>query len=283
MAKKKKKAKSTKKQAAKKTGKKGAKKAGKKAAKKATKKLAKKAAKKVAKKAGKKTAKKAAKKAGRKPAAKKAGAGAKKAKKKASKPRAPKVATPPPAAVTEPAATEISYASEPGAGDSSDEEEGGRSAPSTGDDAPHFSLPVLNAPTASWSLDDYVGRKNIVLYFYPKDDTPGCTVEACNFQQGLDTYEAHDTVVVGVSPDSVESHRKFAQKFGLNFPLLADTDREVAKLYGVWVKKKMYGRESMGIQRSTFLINKKGKIARAWTKVKVEGHSDEVLNALQSL
>lgn len=287
MAKKKKtKVKAGKAKPAKKPGKKSAKKKGKTTAKKAAKKITKKAAKKAAKKTAKKTAKKAAKKTAKK-AAKKAKTPAKLAKKPG---KAPKTAKKPRRASAAVASSGFEHGGEHETlADTfsselpSDDEEGSGQAPTTGDDAPNFALPVLNGEGETWSLDDVQGEKNVVLYFYPKDDTPGCTLEACAFQQDLSSFDEHDAIVVGVSGDSLESHRKFAAKHQLSFPLLSDGDHAVAKAYGVWVKKNMYGRESMGIQRSTFLINKHGQIARAWHKVKVDGHSTEVLQALQSL
>ena len=122
-----------------------------------------------------------------------------------------------------------------------------------------------------------------MLYFYPRDDTPGCTTEACSFRDHFPVFEQHDAVVLGVSGDSLDSHRKFAAKFSLPFPLLADEDHQVAEAYGVWVEKNMYGKKSMGIQRATFLIDKQGKIAAVWPKVKVDGHFDEVAAKLAEL
>lgn len=116
-----------------------------------------------------------------------------------------------------------------------------------------------------------------MLYFYPKDMTPGCTTEACDFRDYHPKFAELNTVVLGVSPDDVASHDKFAAKHELPFPLLADTDHKVAESYGVWVLKKMYGREYMGIQRSTFVIDKEGKVAKVWPNVKVAGHVQEVL------
>lgn len=150
-----------------------------------------------------------------------------------------------------------------------------------GQSAPAFTLPAH--PEASIKLSQFKGRQNVVLYFYPRDDTPGCTTEACGFRDNLAVLESADTVVLGVSADSVESHRKFAGKFGLTFPLLADEDHAVCEKYGVWVEKNMYGKKSMGIQRATFLIGKDGKVARVWPKVKVEGHVAEVAEAVAEL
>ncbi|MFD2369225.1 thioredoxin-dependent thiol peroxidase [Brevibacillus sp. GCM10020057] len=144
--------------------------------------------------------------------------------------------------------------------------------------APDFTLEASDNRTIS--LSDYRG-KNVVLYFYPKDMTPGCTTEACDFRDYHPKFAQLDTVVLGISPDSVKSHDKFAAKHELPFPLLADPDHQVAEAYGVWVLKKMYGREYMGIERSTFVIDKEGRIAKAWTKVKVKGHVQEVLQFIQ--
>ncbi|MBO8164654.1 MAG: thioredoxin-dependent thiol peroxidase [Brevibacillus sp.] len=143
-----------------------------------------------------------------------------------------------------------------------------------GQPAPDFTLSASNGQTVS--LNDYRG-KNVVLYFYPKDMTPGCTTEACDFRDYHPKFAELNTVVLGVSPDDVASHDKFAAKHELPFPLLADTDHKVAESYGVWVLKKMYGREYMGIQRSTFVIDKEGKVAKVWPNVKVAGHVQEVL------
>ena len=154
------------------------------------------------------------------------------------------------------------------------------STPEVGSKAPAFKLPASTGTTIS--LKDYVG-KHVVLYFYPRDDTPGCTTEACGFRDEIGNFESSDTAVLGVSADSVASHQKFATKFSLPFPLLADEDHAIAEKYGVWVEKNMYGKKSMGIQRATFLIDKTGKIAAAWPKVKVDGHVAEVAAKLAEL
>lgn len=146
--------------------------------------------------------------------------------------------------------------------------------------APDFTLQDSEGNTVR--LADYRGRK-VVLYFYPKDDTPGCTTEACSFRDNLGRVQALGAVVLGVSPDTVESHRKFAEKHGLQFTLLADPDTTTAQAYGVWVKKTMYGREHMGIERATFIIDEAGIIRRVFPKVKVEGHTDEVIEALKEM
>ena len=129
-------------------------------------------------------------------------------------------------------------------------------------------------------LSDYKGKK-VVLYFYPKDDTPGCTKEACNFRDGLKDLTKEGAVVLGVSTDDVKSHQKFKEKFKLNFPLLADTDKKIVEAYGVWKEKSMYGRTYMGIERTTFIIGKDGKISHIFPKVKVDEHYDEVMEALE--
>ncbi len=150
-----------------------------------------------------------------------------------------------------------------------------------GKKAPDFSLTSTSGETIS--LSDYIGRKSVVLYFYPKDMTPGCTIEACNFRDRSDEIEDLGAVVLGVSPDSVASHGKFTEKHGLNFPLLADPGAALAKKYDVWKEKNLYGKKSMGIERTTFLIDKEGKIASVWRRVNVEGHDDQVIDAIQEL
>jgi len=144
----------------------------------------------------------------------------------------------------------------------------------TGQAAPDFTLQSSGGGTIS--LKDFCG-KNVVLYFYPKDMTPGCTTEACDFRDYHPEFAKLDTVVLGISPDDVKSHDKFTAKHELPFPLLADPDHQVAEAYGVWVLKKMYGREYMGIERTTFLIDREGTVANVWRKVKVKGHVQEVL------
>jgi peroxiredoxin Q/BCP len=129
------------------------------------------------------------------------------------------------------------------------------------------------------SLSDFRGKK-VVLYFYPKDDTPGCTVEACSFRDGLSQIEGKGAVVLGVSVDPVDSHQVFKQKFNLNFPLLSDANKEMVQNYGVWKKKSMYGRTYMGIERTTFLIDEEGRIAKIFPKVDVNVHFNEVLASL---
>lgn len=123
----------------------------------------------------------------------------------------------------------------------------------------------------------------VVLYFYPRDDTPGCTKEACAFRDAQAEWAASGAKLFGISPDTVESHVKFRDKYQLNFPLLADPDHAVAEQYGAWREKNLYGKKSMGIQRSTFLIDAEGKVARLWKRVKVEGHDRQVQEALGQL
>ena len=123
--------------------------------------------------------------------------------------------------------------------------------------------------------------KNVVLYFYPKADTPGCTTEACSFRDASEKFTAQNTVIVGISPDQSEAQAAFRSKFNLPFTLLADSEHKAAELYGVWKEKNMYGRKSMGVERTTFVINPDGIIKKIFPKVKVEGHTDEVLAVLQ--
>lgn len=153
--------------------------------------------------------------------------------------------------------------------------------PGVGTKAPPFDLP--SHPEGRYKLSQFKGKQNVVLYFYPRDDTPGCTTEACGFRDQFGDFDSAETIVLGVSTDSVASHQKFATKFSLPFPLLADETHEVAEKYGVWVEKNMYGKKSMGIQRATFLIDKSGRIAAAWPKVKVDGHVEEVAAKLAEL
>ena len=147
-----------------------------------------------------------------------------------------------------------------------------------GDSAPEFVLPA--GAGRGISLKDFRNRKKVVLYFYPKDDTPGCTREACAFRDDLAKYDQTDTVILGVSADGVESHAKFTAKYQLPFTLLSDEGSKVAKAYGVYRKKTLYGRTCMGIERSTFVIDQNGKIAHICRNVKVDGHSADVLNFL---
>jgi len=151
--------------------------------------------------------------------------------------------------------------------------------PKMGEKAPDFKAPNQEGKTIA--LKDFKG-KSVVIYFYPKDDTPGCTIEACEFRDGMKQIKKAGAVVLGVSPDSVKSHTKFNDKFKLAFDLISDEDKVICKAYGVWAKKKLYGREYMGVLRSTFVINSQGKIARIFANVKPKGHAAEVLEALIS-
>ena len=148
-----------------------------------------------------------------------------------------------------------------------------------GDMAPDFTLPADDGTNVK--LSSLRGKK-VVLYFYPKDDTPGCTTQACGLKEEMPRIEEENTVVLGVSPDSVESHKKFKKKFGLNFPLLADTEKKVAEAYGVWKQKSMYGKSFLGIERSTFIIDEEGRIQEAWRKVKPADHAQKVLEAVSA-
>ena len=148
-----------------------------------------------------------------------------------------------------------------------------------GQRAPAFTLKT--AAGASVRLSDFLGQQ-VVLYFYPKDDTPGCTREACAFQQGRPRWEKANAVVLGVSGDDAASHERFARKFGLTFPLLSDPGYKVCEAYGVYKKKSLYGRTFLGIERTTFLIDAQGRIARIFPRVRVDGHLDEVLDALRT-
>lgn len=254
----------------------------KKTAKRKVKKVAKKkvARKKVAKKkatrktARKKTAKKATKrKTAKKPAARKTT----RKPKVAAQPKAPRrtlQAAPPPPRIDLPPIVDVTptplitpppFAAPP------------PPMPQAGEDAPDFELPDQSGRLHS--LRQYRGRK-VVLYFYPKDDTPGCTTEACGFRDTQGPLTDRNAVVLGVSPDAVASHEKFVQKYGLTFPLLADEDHAVAERYGVWVEKSLYGRTSMGIARTTFVIDEQGRIAQVFRNVRADGHAQEVLAKL---
>lgn len=149
-----------------------------------------------------------------------------------------------------------------------------------GTPAPDFELPDQDGNKVK--LSSFRG-KPVVLYFYPKDDTPGCTAQACAFRDRKGDLEARGAVVLGVSPDTSASHAAFVGKYQLNFPLLGDTDRSVAQRYGAWREKIRYGKTSMGLQRSTFLIDADGVVARTWKSVKVEDHDEAVLKALDKL
>jgi peroxiredoxin Q/BCP len=149
-----------------------------------------------------------------------------------------------------------------------------------GKKAPAFSLPDENGTKVA--LSDLAGQW-VVLYFYPKDDTPGCTKEACAFRDSLPDFSKVKAVIVGISKDSVASHDKFKTKFKLPFPLASDEDGKVCEAYGAWVEKSMYGKKYMGIERATFLIDEKGIIRNIWRKVKVEDHAPDVLKAANAL
>lgn len=149
-----------------------------------------------------------------------------------------------------------------------------------GEMAPQFTLNDQNQNAIS--LSSFLGQK-VVLYFYPKDDTPGCTKEACSFRDNLPTFEGADAVILGVSFDDANSHQKFISKYNLNFSLLSDSDKQVAMDYGCYVQKNMYGNISWGIERSTFVIDREGKIAAAFRRVQVDGHTEQVLEALKAI
>jgi peroxiredoxin Q/BCP len=151
--------------------------------------------------------------------------------------------------------------------------------PQVGEPAPDFQLPSTEGRAIG--LSDYRGKQAVVLYFYPRDDTPGCTAEACAFTNVYDTFKQRGVEILGVSTDSVRSHKKFREKYSLGFPLLSDTDHAVAERYGVWQKKRFMGREYMGMARTTFVIDRDGTIRAVFPNVKVQGHADEVLAALQ--
>ncbi len=149
-----------------------------------------------------------------------------------------------------------------------------------GEDAPDFSLSDDNGRQVK--LSDFRGRP-VVLYFYPQDDTPGCTKEACAFRDRGADLQARGAVVLGVSPDDVASHGQFRDKYSLNFPLLADAGHKVAERYGAWREKNLYGKVTLGLQRSTFVIDGDGKVRKVWKKVNVDGHDEQVLKALETL
>ncbi len=151
-----------------------------------------------------------------------------------------------------------------------------------GDKAPEFCLKGIDqeGQEKEFCLKDFIGNK-VILYFYPKDNTPGCTTEACDFRDNLNLLSGMGYTVIGVSPDSVNSHKKFKEKYGLNFILLSDPDKKVAEIYGAYGEKKMYGKITKGIIRSTFIIDEEGKIAKAWYNVKAKGHVEKVLKELK--
>ncbi len=152
--------------------------------------------------------------------------------------------------------------------------------------APDFTLPAVGdeavVKDGQVHLVD-LKSKTIVLYFYPKDDTPGCVKEACSFRDANHEMQKRGVVVLGISADDIASHQKFAEKYGLSFPLLSDTDTTVSQLYGVWKEKNMYGKKYMGVSRETFLIDKDGVVCKIWHKVKPDDHAAEVLEAVEAL
>lgn len=150
--------------------------------------------------------------------------------------------------------------------------------PEVGKKAPDFILPDQDGKNVS--LKDFKGKK-IILYFYPKDNTSGCTKEACSFRDDFPKFKKTDAVILGVSPDSVSSHKKFAEKFNLPFTLLSDEEKKVLELYNVWKEKSMYGKKYMGVERTTYIIDETGKIKKIFNKVKVDGHNLEVMEALK--
>lgn len=149
--------------------------------------------------------------------------------------------------------------------------------PEAGDKAPSFTL--ISDEGEKVSLKDFKGKK-VILYFYPKDDTSGCTAEACSFRDNIKIINKKNTVVIGVSKDDTKSHQKFKKKYDLPFTLLSDENLDMLKEYGVWKEKSMYGRKYMGIERTTFIIDEKGKIQEVFSKVKVPGHTEELLSKL---
>jgi thioredoxin-dependent peroxiredoxin len=149
-----------------------------------------------------------------------------------------------------------------------------------GDKAPDFSLPSTSGGEVK--LSSFKGT-NVVLYFYPKDDTSGCTKEACSFRDNMPKFEKLDAAILGVSQDSLDSHRDFIKKYGLNFDLLSDQDLKVNNLYGTWKEKINYGKKYWGTERTTFVIDKTGRIRKIFRKVKVDGHENQVMDALASL
>ncbi len=153
--------------------------------------------------------------------------------------------------------------------------------PAEGSTAPACSLMLTGDKTTD--LASFKGKKNVVLYFYPKDDTPGCTTEAKDFASLANAFEKADTVIIGISKDPMKSHDKFRAKYDLPFALASDAETGIAEAFGVWGEKSMYGKTYMGIVRSTFLIDKSGKVARSWPKVSVTGHAAEVLETAKKL
>lgn len=146
--------------------------------------------------------------------------------------------------------------------------------------APDFRL--LDQNGNQHKLSDYRGKK-VILYFYPKDDTPGCTTEACQFNEILPNFQGTEAVVLGISADTPESHKKFAEKYNLNFTLLSDPEKEVIQKYGVWKEKNMYGKKTFGIVRTTFIIDEEGKIRKIYNNVKADGHAQKVIEDIKTL
>ena len=153
-------------------------------------------------------------------------------------------------------------------------------SPKVGDDAPDFTLP--DAEGEPVTLSAHEGKSPVVIYFYPKADTPGCTKEACGFRDALASYTSLGVPVFGISPDPVRDVKKFSDKFTLNFPLLADADHAVTEKFGCWVEKSMYGKKYLGAARTTFIIDKAGKVVQVFENVKAEGHDQEVLTWLKA-
>ena len=154
--------------------------------------------------------------------------------------------------------------------------------PEIGAVAPDFTA-ATQTEGETLALSSFAGKQAVVLYFYPKDDTPGCTTESCGFRDLRQAFEEAGAAIVGVSRDSVASHGKFVTKYGLNFPLVSDVDGSICEAYGVWVEKSNYGKKYMGIERTTFVIAKDGTVAAVFPKVKVDGHVDKVLDAVKAL
>jgi peroxiredoxin Q/BCP len=155
------------------------------------------------------------------------------------------------------------------------------SRPQVGSPAPDFTVATHTGETIS--LSDFRGEQNVALFFYPKADTPGCTIEACSFRDNLAEFSAASTAVLGISADPVKKQAKFAQKFDFNYPLLADDDHSIAEAYGVWKEKSFMGRKFMGIERTTFVIDKDGIVRKIFSKVSIPGHTDAVLAAVANL
>ncbi len=151
----------------------------------------------------------------------------------------------------------------------------------TGESVPDFTAPATS--DLNFKLSDYQGKSNLVLYFYPKDSTPGCTIEGNDFGTSYETFKALDTEIFGISKDSMKRHDNFKAKQGFPFELISDVDTEICELFGTWQLKKTFGKEYMGIVRSTFLIDKNGELRQQWDSVKVKGHVDEVLEAVKAL